>query len=207
MSDNFIGLRTLVLNPDYSPVAIVPSLSTIPAEEAIVRVIKENADCILTFKRKILTPSHDDWFWPSVIVNKEFYKRYTDVRLRHISLFYRDHGMCQYCEKKLTEHEITCDHVVPRTAGGKHEWTNVVASCKRCNGEKDDNMPVGKWKPKIKPYTPTFYDILDKRRKFPILVDDAEWEQFIGGKTGNWEGGIVVRKEATRLKQEMGLTV
>ena len=32
------------------------------------------------------------------------------------------------------------DHVVPKSRGGRHEWTNVVASCKRDNLMKGDQL-------------------------------------------------------------------
>ncbi len=34
----------------------------------------------------------------------------------------------------------TVDHVVPRSRGGHHEWENVVAACRVCNGRKGDRL-------------------------------------------------------------------
>jgi 5-methylcytosine-specific restriction endonuclease McrA len=34
----------------------------------------------------------------------------------------------------------TIDHVVPRSRGGRNEWTNVVAACARCNHRKGDRL-------------------------------------------------------------------
>nr|WP_307720755.1 HNH endonuclease [Cellulomonas biazotea] len=34
----------------------------------------------------------------------------------------------------------TVDHVHPRSRGGRHEWTNVVAACVRCNHRKADRL-------------------------------------------------------------------
>jgi len=192
-----IGLRTLVLHPDYSPINMFP-LYTVPAEEAIVRVIQGNATCIQNFSRQVLTPSRDDLMWPSVIVNKKFYKKREEVQLKRETLFYRDHGVCVYCENPLTLTTITCDHVMPRDKGGHHGWDNVVASCKVCNAAKSNHLPKGKWAPKYKPHVPTVYELMDKRRKFPIIVDDPQWIDFIGNDKG-WEGGFEVRKRARQV--------
>lgn len=199
-----LGLRTLVLAPDYTPVESIFAddikESTIPVEQAIVRVLKDNATCLLTH-RKILMPEKHNLFWPSVIVDRAFYKKYNDVQLKHETLFYRDHGICQYCEGELRldgkKNKITCDHVVPDSKGGKFEWENIVAACARCNQEKDDQLPKGKWKPLRMPYKPSLHELLARRRKFPVLIDDMAWLDYIGGDTG-WLGEVKIRNAARR---------
>jgi 5-methylcytosine-specific restriction endonuclease McrA len=48
----------------------------------------------------------------------------------------RDNHQCAYCGKQLKDSEATIDHIVPRSKGGKHEWTNVAIACSRCNCKK-----------------------------------------------------------------------
>ncbi len=48
----------------------------------------------------------------------------------------RDEYRCQYCGVRASPRDLTIDHVVPRSRGGKHCWTNVVAACARCNDRK-----------------------------------------------------------------------
>lgn len=50
----------------------------------------------------------------------------------------RDQHRCQYCG--ATKH-LTMDHVMPRSRGGEHSWTNVVAACKTCNHSKGNRTP------------------------------------------------------------------
>ena len=57
-------------------------------------------------------------------------------KLSKRNLWIRDSGVCQYCIKKINLSNCTSDHVVPKSKGGIITWTNVVASCKRCNGRK-----------------------------------------------------------------------
>jgi 5-methylcytosine-specific restriction endonuclease McrA len=50
----------------------------------------------------------------------------------------RDIHTCQYCGSK---HNLTLDHVFPRSRGGTHTWNNVVTACSTCNQFKSDRTP------------------------------------------------------------------
>lgn len=52
----------------------------------------------------------------------------------------RDSFRCQYCGVILIEEDQTIDHIVPRAKGGRHEWKNVVAACRKCNTKKADKL-------------------------------------------------------------------
>lgn len=192
-----------MLNPDYSPVNFFP-IKTVPVEKAILDILTGTAFCVERYDRKILTPSRDDLYWPSVIANNKMYKRYKDVRLSNHALFYRDHGMCVYCEKPLSLSSVTCDHVVPKTKGGSHAWENTAAACKECNAKKDDNLPVGRWKPRRQPFKPTIHQLMDAKRQFPIHVYDEVWIQYLG-KNGEWPGGykIIDRPVDMPIEEEL----
>lgn len=56
-------------------------------------------------------------------------------------LFRRDDHRCMYCGNKGSALELTRDHVVPTSRGGKDIWENVVAACARCNNFKADRCP------------------------------------------------------------------
>ena len=62
------------------------------------------------------------------------------IRCNKKNLFYRDSGICQYCSIHLSLDESTIDHVVPKSKNGKHEWTNVVISCYKCNQKKGNKL-------------------------------------------------------------------
>lgn len=51
----------------------------------------------------------------------------------------RDRHTCQYCGSSKN---LTLDHVIPRSKGGKHTWDNVVTACERCNAKKGDRTPL-----------------------------------------------------------------
>lgn len=48
---------------------------------------------------------------------------------------------CQYCREQFSEDELTFDHVVPITQGGKKTWENIVAACEPCNSRKEARTP------------------------------------------------------------------
>lgn len=50
----------------------------------------------------------------------------------------RDKHACQYCGSTK---QLTLDHVIPRSKGGKHSWDNVVIACEPCNSRKGDRTP------------------------------------------------------------------
>lgn len=51
----------------------------------------------------------------------------------------RDHHSCQYCGSTK---QLTLDHVIPVSKGGKHSWDNVVTACEKCNQRKGDRTPL-----------------------------------------------------------------
>lgn len=181
-----LGLRTLVLNSTYLPISLFP-LHSIPVEDAVVRIFNGTCHAVFEYDREILTPNLE-MKWPSVIARNDNLRIKEKVKLRRESLFYRDHGICVYCERPLTIKEVTFDHVHPKAKGGRHDWDNVVCACNLCNFRKGSRLPVGEWAPKIKPFEPTYYQLLTMRRKFPIYVSDQSWVHFLG----DWEGEIKI---------------
>lgn len=178
-------LYTLVLNTNYMPLSVFP-LYKIPAEDAITRILTGSAEPVFNYDSLIKTPSRTDLYWPSVIANKNGFKYSDEVKLKKGTLYYRDHGRCMYCNSELKINTLTYDHVIARSRGGKHSWDNVVASCSDCNAEKSDAPAKGRWVPKQKPYKPSFFQLLDLRKNFPITVPDERWMEFLP----KWSGTV-----------------
>jgi len=51
-------------------------------------------------------------------------------------------GVCHYCGKKFPSEELTMDHIVPLSRGGRSVKGNVVPCCKECNTRKKYDTPV-----------------------------------------------------------------
>ncbi len=57
----------------------------------------------------------------------------------------RSSGVCHYCNEKFSVKELTMDHVIPLSRGGKSERFNLVPCCKACNTRKKQLLP-SEWK-------------------------------------------------------------
>lgn len=51
-------------------------------------------------------------------------------------------GRCHYCGRATPKAELTMDHVVPLTRGGKSAKSNLAACCKECNNRKKNLLPI-----------------------------------------------------------------
>lgn len=45
-------------------------------------------------------------------------------------------GECHYCAQTFEKKDLTMDHIVPLSRGGKSTKGNVVVACKPCNSDK-----------------------------------------------------------------------
>lgn len=51
-------------------------------------------------------------------------------------------GVCHYCGKPEKPADLTMDHIVPISRGGKSTKGNVVPACKECNTKKKFLLPM-----------------------------------------------------------------
>lgn len=51
-------------------------------------------------------------------------------------------GVCYYCEMPVKPADLTMDHIVPISRGGKTTKGNVVPACKECNNQKKSLLPM-----------------------------------------------------------------
>jgi len=127
--------RTLLLNATYEP------LQVIPWQRAVTMLFLEKVEVLRTYQAMVRSVTLAIEL-PAVVRLREF------VRLRRVrlgfsrrSVLVRDNYRCQYCARRCSPSEITCDHVVPRAQGGPTTWDNVVACCVRCNRVKGGRTP------------------------------------------------------------------
>ena len=77
---------------------------------------------------------------PSVIRISRFNKiPFRRVELSHKNIIRRDNYHCQYCGSK--SHDLTIDHIIPKSRGGTESWDNLVAACTKCNNKKGSHTP------------------------------------------------------------------
>lgn len=58
-------------------------------------------------------------------------------------------GICYYCKREVGREQLTMDHVVPLSRGGKSKKGNIVPACKECNNKKKYLVPV-EWEEYLK---------------------------------------------------------
>lgn len=104
------------------------------------------------------------------------------VRLNRRNLFARDRNQCQYCGHYFPTSELSIDHIVPRTQGGKDSWTNLVCSCVRCNARKGGRTPAQAHMKLIRnPSQPKRNPLIsirmnqDKYHSWKAFLDEAYW--------------------------------
>ncbi len=51
-------------------------------------------------------------------------------------------GVCYYCGQTTSPKELTMDHIVPISRGGRTTKGNVVTACKECNNAKKQLLPM-----------------------------------------------------------------
>tara|TARA_A100000172_G_scaffold74651_1_gene56919 strand:+ start:2993 stop:3499 length:507 start_codon:yes stop_codon:yes gene_type:complete len=133
--DKEFKMKTLKLDLTYRPVGVIDCL------EALVLCIVGKAIAVEEYENKVRSPSAS-FKIPSVIVLKNVVKFYNmALRPTRSNVVWRDHNRCQYCADYFPSSELTLDHIVPRSRGGKNSWTNLVACCKKCNQVKRDRTP------------------------------------------------------------------
>ncbi|MCI5160197.1 MAG: HNH endonuclease [Candidatus Electrothrix sp. AUS1_2] len=50
-------------------------------------------------------------------------------------------GICSYCQRKFPVNELTMDHIIPLSRGGRSTKGNLVPCCKECNTAKKTDLP------------------------------------------------------------------
>ncbi|MFQ5824621.1 MAG: HNH endonuclease [bacterium] len=93
-------------------------------------------------------------------------------------IFLRDNNTCQYCGKMGMPNELTLDHILPQSRGGKSVWENLVTCCKKCNIKKGDQTPKEaglRVLKKPKPLSSYFYLHLVRSR----ARDNEYWRKYL----------------------------
>ncbi|MFT5883659.1 MAG: 5-methylcytosine-specific restriction endonuclease McrA [Arcticibacterium sp.] len=161
--------KVLVLNADYSAITVC----TVP--KAFLLVYLDKAELLKGDDKARLRTVSVSYPLPSVIKLHNYVKvPYKGVVLNRQNVFKRDGNVCVYCGKGR---DLTIDHVLPKSRGGKTNWSNLVAACKACNGLKGNNTPeeAGMSLSK-KPFKPTFVMFL---RDFSGKIG-KNWAPYLG---------------------------
>jgi 5-methylcytosine-specific restriction endonuclease McrA len=166
---NLMRKPVLVLNASYEAIRIVP------ARRALTLICKGSAMVELPTRIEV----YPGITLPSVIRLRTY--RHIPIRLQIVTrknIYLRDGHTCQYCGDKLKADELTLDHIIPKSRGGKSDWQNQVTCCKPCNWKKDDRTPE-EWGVKLlhRPLPATVHTGRSLLRT--MALETSEWERYL----------------------------
>jgi 5-methylcytosine-specific restriction endonuclease McrA len=99
------------------------------------------------------------------------------IKFNRRNIFARDENRCQYCGHRFPTSELSLDHVVPRSLGGRTTWTNVVCACTECNKRKGGRTPEGASLKLIRrPFVPKHSPLLTLKLNSGKY---SSWKQFL----------------------------
>lgn len=127
-------MRTTILNLDYSVISIVSW------QKGMTLMFKGVVQPIEFWDRPILSASGDYYEVPKVVIVRKFVKRAKRFVPNKRNIFLRDNYSCQYCGANNPSN-LTLDHVMPQSRGGKNTWENLVCACRDCNFKKANRTP------------------------------------------------------------------
>jgi len=156
-----LDCNVLVLNKHYMAIRIVGARRAFSLLfRELAEVVSLEADrysnydfqswCEVSQLRRHFEPDGHDWvstvnFYIAVprIIRLLFYDRLprNEVKFNRRNIFARDKNKCQYCGKRYPTSELSLDHIIPRSMGGKSVWENIVCSCTQCNVKKGGKTP------------------------------------------------------------------
>lgn len=178
MSPPLDRCHALVLNADFRPLSYFP-LSLWSWQETIKAVFMKRVNVVAEYDTRIHSPSIEMPL-PSVISLKEYVAAAPRPAFTRFNVFLRDRFSCQYCGLSFSAQDLTFDHVIPRSRGGRTVWTNVVAACGPCNLRKGNRLPrdVAMW-PRKTPIMPSTFQLQEMGRGFPPNYLHESWGDFL----------------------------
>lgn len=155
-------MKVIVLNADFSPINVTTFKQGFKlVYKGKAEVIDTYDDFVAQFTKRVLRPK-------IIRLLKFVSLPYRKLAPTKNNIFRRDGFECGYC---LSKDDLTLDHIIPRSRGGRDSWDNLVTCCKRCNNDKDNKTPVEAGMPLLKvPFAPTLGHLLDIDPK--RLMDD-----------------------------------
>lgn len=184
---------TLVLNADALPVSVLP-VSSLIWQDAVKAIWINSVNVLANYEDWSVHSPSVEMFVPAVVMTNRYIRTDIGVQFSADNVKLRDRYRCQYCNERFHEDDLTLDHVTPKTFGGRSTWDNLVAACGPCNNRRGCDFRI---KPMIKPYRPSYYEMVARRREFPLEVPHESWVEFL-----QWPEDNIVVKPRKRGKSK-----
>ena len=168
----------LVLNADFQPLSYFP-LSLWSWQDVIKAVFLEKVNIVSEYESKIHSPNLSIKL-PSVIALKRYVEHKKIPVFSRFNVFLRDNFTCQYCCEKYPVKQLTFDHLIPKSRGGRTKWQNVVSACTVCNLKKGNKL-LSETKMVIfkVPKQPSSYHLHQNGKNFPPNYLHKSWRDYL----------------------------
>lgn len=123
--------KVLLLSSSYQPISFCNM------KKAIILLFLDKVEVVQHRSDVSVSCISGKFECPSIIRLKETRPLKVKVQLSRKNIMKRDGFRCVYCDSSSN---LTIDHVVPKSRGGKTSWENLVTACSRCNNTKDDKL-------------------------------------------------------------------
>ena len=177
--------RTLLLTQGYEPIQIISW------QRALTLVALDKVDVVEEYDTEVRAPSLIVRIPSIVRLRKAFRRHAKPVKFSRVNIYARDGHRCQYCAVKCTIDELTYDHVIPRSKGGRTTWENIVSACYTCNRRKANRTPSeAGMKLLAVPARPTWMPAVQIRVSARSVPD--AWRDYVywTGEIESEEGGV-----------------
>ena len=121
----------LFLDSDWQPLRVEPWT------RAVTDLFLGKIEVIEYSRDRTIKCVDREYPMPAVVrVLRRFRRDRVVIKFSRINIYTRDRFTCQYCAARFLAEDLTFDHVVPRSAGGRTAWDNIVTACVPCNSSK-----------------------------------------------------------------------
>jgi len=164
--------RCIVLNGDYS------FLNTVSWRRAITLVMTGKTE-VIKYADRVVKLANGKFLQVPVLIKllkviRTIYRNRVPFSKRNVMV--RDNYKCCYCG---CNNELTIDHVIPSSRGGKTEFENCITCCMTCNSKKGDRTPTeARMYLQKRPYAPTISEF------FRLKLKQLGLEDFINDVIG-----------------------
>lgn len=170
---NPANCQTLVLNADFRPLCVFPlSLWDIARTFSALATGKAIA---VEYHDAEIRSARRSWPVPSVAALTEWKPPALAVAFSRRNILVRDGFACQYCGRRLSMSDLTFDHVIPRSAGGRTNFENIVAACTGCNSRKANRRDI---RPQVAPRHPTQWEMVRMQPPDPGMLHPS-WCSYL----------------------------
>jgi len=171
-----MSTKTLLLTAWYFPIRVLAW------QDAVKMIYESTVDVLAEYDEDLRSPSVT-WKMPAVVrLRRNVHRHKQAVRFSRLNVYQRDKFTCQYCGGVFGWGQLTYDHVVPRSRGGRTTFQNIVTACKPCNLRKGnhtcDQVGMFPMHTPVQPQALPLPNPLVHIGKVPV-----EWEPYLVSKT------------------------